>query len=245
MKKFVLILALLIALCGAAWLVLDKLAVFADGPAGGAAQAAAGARQSLGRLFSGDIEATFRDELTTIFPMKAGNLEVAAFEAAATFTHVSTRTVAGIRVGTTEVEIRVPAIYRYHIPLDDPDWSATIEPDASTARITAPAPRPSLPVAIDTARLQKREREGWYRFDGRRQMEALERSMTPRLEENAHENLERIREDARRTVAEFVRLWLVREDHWEPGRFTALTIRFADEPEAAPAGPTLELAGAE
>ena len=46
-----------------------------------------------------------------------------------------------------------------------------------------------------------------------------------------------------KTVAEFVRHWLLKEDHWRPDRFRAITVVFADEaiPDLTLAAPTLEV----
>ena len=70
-------------------------------------------------------------------------------------------------------------------------------------------------------------------------------SITPRLTSHAssdtHLNL--VREHARKTVAEFVRQWLMKEDHWREDRFRTVTVIFAEEAEADdfPAKPTLQL----
>ena len=52
-----------------------------------------------------------------------------------------------------------------------------------------------------------------------------------------------VREHARKTVAEFVRQWLMKEDHWREDRFRTIHVIFADEAKAEdhPAKPTLEL----
>ena len=52
-----------------------------------------------------------------------------------------------------------------------------------------------------------------------------------------------VRESARRTVAEFVRSWLLIEDHWREDRFRSIVVVFPDEhpPDAVFVRPTLEL----
>ena len=42
-----------------------------------------------------------------------------------------------------------------------------------------------------------------------------------------------VREECRKTVAEFVRDWLLREDHWRRDRFSRITVSFADESDSA------------
>ena len=63
-------------------------------------------------------------------------------------------------------------------------------------------------------------------------MAELERSITPMLNARAADpdHLELVRARCRRRVAEFVRTWLLREDHWRRDRFRAVAVRFEDEP---------------
>ena len=104
---------------------------------------------------------------------------------------------------------------------------------------------PTTPVAIHTDKIEKRSERGWARFNKDDQMDALMKTITPRLTSQAssdsHVNL--VREHARKTVAEFVRQWLMKEDHWREDRFRSITVIFADEEEAQdfPAKPTLQL----
>ena len=60
-------------------------------------------------------------------------------------------------------------------------------------------------------------------------------SITPMLNQRAldPDHMEMVRERCRRRVAEFVRTWLLREDHWRRDRFRAITVRFEDEPPPA------------
>jgi hypothetical protein len=52
-----------------------------------------------------------------------------------------------------------------------------------------------------------------------------------------------VRERCRLEVAEFVRSWLLLEDHWREDRFHSVTVVFADETDVEPSirPPTLEL----
>ena len=53
-------------------------------------------------------------------------------------------------------------------------------------------------------------------------------------------HIELVRERCRLRVAEFVRTWLLHEDHWRPDRFLAITVRFEDDPpQASTPGPTI------
>jgi hypothetical protein len=57
---------------------------------------------------------------------------------------------------------------------------------------------------------------------------------------NDHRRLELVRDTCRQSVAEFIRRWLENEDHWKPGKFTAINVKFATEP-VVPSSPTVQL----
>ena len=147
-----------------------------------------------------------------------------------------------IPLGTTVTEIRVPVTYRYHVRLDEP-WRLEVE--GQNCVVHAPEIRPTLPPAIDTGRMEKFSERGWLRFNEDEQMEGLERSLTGVLSERASDagHLELVRERCRVEVAEFVRSWLLVEDHWREDRFRSITVIFADDPvpRTGTLHPTLEL----
>jgi len=97
--------------------------------------------------------------------------------------------------------------------------------------VLAPPIRPSLPPAIHTAEMERRAESGWARFDKNDQLNALERSMTPTLEQRAGDraHLQLVREACRQSVAAFVRKWLMREGQWRSDRFTSIVVVFPDE----------------
>ncbi|MEM8955334.1 MAG: hypothetical protein AAGD22_14365 [Verrucomicrobiota bacterium] len=174
-------------------------------------------------------------------------LEVAIANASESFTRASSPVTyweKEIPLGTTVSEVTVPATYRFHIDLHAP-WHLSVNEDSCVVR--APPLRPSLPVAIDTSKMEKKTRSGWARFDKEENLEKLEGSLTEKLSQRAASYTERsdIREDARRSVALFVRNWLLRENQWGPGRFTDITVYFPDEspPDQNPdlPGPTITL----
>jgi hypothetical protein len=181
------------------------------------------------------ITETFLSALPTIARTPGGTLELATATSVETLARTDEKTIAWdmIYLGKTVSEISVPVTYRYHLNLRDP-WK--LEVSGNTCIVRTPAIRPSLPPAIHTDKMQKRSEAGWARFDAREQMAELERSLTPRLTRHAGDprRLALVREDCRKTVAEFVRDWLLREDHWRPGRFTGIQVIFADEPDAKP-----------
>jgi len=159
-------------------------------------------------------------------------LELASFESTETFTRKDERAILFdlIPLGTNVTEIRVPVTYRYHLQLSDA-WHLDVHGPLCLVR--APRIRPSLPPAIHTDRLERRSERGWLRGGVEQQMDELERSITPTLSARATEpaHIALVRESCRRRVAEFVRVWLLREDQWRDDRFTAVTVAFEDEPE--------------
>lgn len=189
------------------------------------------------------ITETFTSALPTFARTPGGTLELATATSVETLARTDEKTIAWdvIYLGKTISEISVPVTYRYHLVLRDP-WKLDVS--GNTCIVHAPAIRPSLPPAIHTDQMQKRSEAGWARFDAKEQMAELERSLTPRLTRHAGDprRLALVREECRKTVAEFVRDWLLREDHWRKDRFTAIQVIFADEPQDTSSPPaTLRL----
>lgn len=190
------------------------------------------------------ITETFLAAIPTLTRTPGGTLELATATATETLARSDERTIAWdmIYLGKTVSEISVPVTYRYHLQLRDA-WK--IEVTGGTCVVHAPAIRPSLPPAIHTDQMRKNSAAGWARFDAKEQMEELERSLTPRLTRYAGDvrHLALVREECRKTVAEFVRDWLVRENHWRQDRFSSIKVIFHDEPSAKPelAPPVLTL----
>lgn len=192
----------------------------------------------------GTITRTFQAAIPHIVTTGSGNLELATATQTESFRAEDNKAIFWntIPLGKTVSEIRVPVTYRYHLRLADP-W--LIEVSGQTCVVTAPQIRPSLPPAIHTDRMEKHSEAGWARFNAQMQMEELEKEMTPALNGYAlsPDHLSLVREQARKTVAEFVKTWLLKEDHWRQDRFHTIKVIFADEPSAKPEllPPTVEL----
>lgn len=181
---------------------------------------------------SGTITNTFISAIPSFSPDSGAKLELASFEAVEILRSTDELRVAWdlIPLGTTVTEIRVPVTYRYHLRFDEP-WLLEVEGQACV--VHAPSIRPTLPPAIDTGRMERYSERGWLRFNEEEQMEELERSITAALSERAGDSrhLEMVRERCRLELAEFVRSWLLHEDHWREDRFRSVTVIFADEVE--------------
>lgn len=148
-----------------------------------------------------------------------GLLEVSRIEATERFDKTFIYSVLGAEVGETTAYIRVPAVYRYHIELA-PEWE--IERTGETFRVVTPPIRPTLPVAVDFARMEKDVGGTWVLipFNRDSDLNALEREITARLAEKAASPayLKMQRDMARRTVTEFVEKWLVTQQSWKDAR---------------------------
>lgn len=157
-------------------------------------------------------------EKPIVMRTRGGLLEVATVRALERFTREDSRDFWGIDLGTTVSQIQVPVTYRFHIEMAR-EWP--IEVRGFTAIARAPAVKPSLPVAFDTTLMEKYTRAGWARFNKEENLEALQRSMTPTLAARASGDAYRglAEEAARKTIAEFITIWLLKETDWkrDPG----------------------------
>lgn len=87
-----------------------------------------------------------------------GLLEVSTVTSEERFDSTTNHTVLGVPLGKTVAQIRVPAVYRYHIPLAK-GWD--LRQSGDSLMVIAPAARPSLPVAINTAKLESFSSGTW------------------------------------------------------------------------------------
>ena len=180
-----------------------------------------------GPAASETITRQFSDYLPTVGPAD-GILETATSSVPETFTQTDSASLFNIPLGTTVSEIRVPAIYRYHIHLYDP-WKIVIS--GQICLVFAPQFQPSLPPAIVTGQMEKSTSAGWLRFDADDNLDALERSITGELETRANDKLHRdfVRESCRQSVAQFVRTWLLKTQSWPDDHFHQIVVVFPDE----------------
>lgn len=182
------------------------------------------------RFLTGQITHTFQASLPKISTSGGDILEVATLESEETFRREDARLAFWdtLYLGTTVSEIRVPVTYRYHLRLSDP-WELAARDRVCLVR--APVLRPSQPPAIHTDRMVKSTERGWARLNEVENLNELERSITPTLKVRAREpeRLNLVRETSRQAVADFVRRWLLQEDHWRHDRFSAVIVVFADE----------------
>lgn len=160
---------------------------------------------------------------------QGGLLQVSTIKSPETFQATTDHKFLGIDLGQTVTQIRVPAVFNYHVELA-PEWRVTVTGD--TVLVIAPAVAPTLPVAIDTARLEKFSSGTWSLFTGTRELDLLERSITQTLALKAStpSYLQFQREAARQTVEEFVRKWLLTQQRYQSGGRRAVRVFFSNEP---------------
>lgn len=195
---------------------------------------AAGAIAGLpGKFQSQNITDVFRENVRLITPTHGDILEVATAEREETLTRYDMKTALfnTVYLGTTISEIRVPAVYRYHVKLSD-DWKLTSR--GNTCVVVAPIIRPSLPPAIRTDKLESKTTAGWARFNAADNLTQLHKEVTPMLSQRASSpsHITEVRDASRKAVAEFVKTWLIKEDQWKEKGFTSIVVVFADEATA-------------
>lgn len=158
-----------------------------------------------------------------------GLLEIATVTVHERFKRTDTKEFWGIPLGTTVSIIQVPVTYRYHIEMAK-EWPVSII--GNTAVVRAGDVKPSLPVAIDTARMEKYTQGGWARFNKDDNLALLEKSITPELQARANDPaIRQLAIDAgRQTVREFITTWLLKEQDWQRDpRYTVVVLFPGDE----------------
>jgi len=160
-----------------------------------------------------------------------GLLEVSRIHTTEVFDATIKHSIFGVEVGETVPRIRLPAVYRYHIELA-PEWRVVRADGIFT--VVAPRVKPSLPVAVDFAGMRKDVAGTWILlpFTSTDDLDTLERSITAQLAEKAasRDYVDRQRADARETVREFARKWLVEQTRWKSAQYEDIRVLFAEEP---------------
>lgn len=176
----------------------------------------------------GPVTVVAQDE-QIIMRTKGGLLEVSSIASTETFEQATAYSALGISLGKSTAKIRVPATYRYHVELA-PEWRF-IRRD-KTFVVIAPAVKPSLPVAIDTAKLEGESSGKWSILSGNADIADLQKTITAGLGQRAASQryIDLQREHARKTVTEFVEKWVLSQDQWKSGTGYMVRVFFADEP---------------
>lgn len=170
----------------------------------------------------------FHDYCETQISGNEGNiLEVATGEETVELSRESTLKMfnKAVPFGTIKSKIIIPATFRYHIDLNG-QWDL-IE-DGNRLHVIAPSLQPSLPIAFDTAKMQKINSEGLSRFLAGSNMAELEKTITPELKTRATdpENIDRYGQEAKHSIAKFLQTWLIGEGLWKEGKYEEILVYF-------------------
>jgi len=185
-----------------------------------------------GKFSSQQIKTTFAEHLAAVRATDGNILQVGVVESTEILRREDTMKLFGdlFEVGKTVTEIRVPAVYKFEINLDEKwDVNSQISAQNSVLLIIAPSIKPSLPVAFDSERMEKFVQEDLLRFNAAEQMQALEKEITPTLNRLAAQKIDLVRDKARLAVAKFAQNWLLREQQWDAKKFSVIAVHFQDE----------------
>jgi hypothetical protein len=116
----------------------------------------------------------------------------------------------GAIFGRTISDLRVPVHYTYRVPLAA-EWR--LQARDAYLELIAPREQAKLPAAVELSKLQIHTQKGWLAPSTATHRESLLRHLGPELDARASrkEYIEAQRSEARRTVAEFARKWMVEQ----------------------------------
>ena len=172
-------------------------------------------------------------ETPIVMPTNGGQLAVAIVTAKERFTRETSRVIFGqeIPVGRTKSHVQASVTYRYHIEMEK-QWPLEIRGKVCIVR--TPAIKPTLPVAFDTATVEKYTESGWARFDKNENLKELESTITGQLQSRAvSPQYDQIVKDAsRETVKAFVSTWLLSQRRWGKEPEYRIVVLFPGESRA-------------
>lgn len=161
---------------------------------------------------------------------KGGLLQVSTLKTTEIFESSQNHQIFGLLpIGKTTTQIRVPAVFNYHIALA-PEWRVMVR--GKEFIVVAPSVAPTLPVAVDLSRLQYFSSGTWSVLTSRSQTDSLQKTITKKLETKALNPtyIQYQRATARKTVEEFVQKWLTTQAKWQEKGPYNVQVYFSDEP---------------
>lgn len=172
-------------------------------------------------------------------PTNGGQFEIATVTATETIERESSgkyRFPGGytIDLGTTYSRIRFTAVYRYHLKMANV-WQLELRPDRTCIVRTGPV-EPTLPVAFDTATLERLTTSGWARFDKNANLAELEKGVTAELARASRNHVALAMETGRPVVERWVSDWLLKYER--DGRsYRVIVVYPGEHPPPLGAGP--------
>lgn len=167
-------------------------------------------------------------DVPIVMHTSGGRLEVATVTTTEAFKlDAPPKKIVGVDMGKTSSNVQAKVVYRFHIEMAK-KWPIKIQ--GATAIVEAAEMKPTLPVAFDTATMEKQTKSGWGRFDKHENLEELERRLSPKLEERAYGYKGLALESARKSIGDFVRTWLLKEGHSQKGVAYQVHVVFPGEP---------------
>ncbi len=167
-------------------------------------------------------------DVPIVMHTSGGRLEVATVTATEAFKpDAPPKSFLGVDLGKTVSNVKAKVVYRYHIEMAK-EWPIKVQ--GTTAIVETAEIKPTLPVAFDTATMEKQTNSGWARFDKHENLDELERRLSPKLEERAYGYKGLALESARKSVGDFVRTWLMKEQHSQQAVMYQVQVVFPGEP---------------
>lgn len=173
------------------------------------------------------LSSPLTDEMM-VMRTRGGMLEVSRVRAREVFDASFAHEFLFVDFDPTATRIRVPAVYTYRIPLAK-EWK--VLRFGQDFAVVAPQVEPLLPVAVDLSKMEKHASGTWSFLTGTESLDAAQRAITRKLALKARSRayLTLQREFARKTVAEFVRKWLITQKRYENVDPDRVHVFFADE----------------
>jgi hypothetical protein len=173
------------------------------------------------------VTSPLTDEML-VMRTEGGMLEVSRVKALEVFDASFAHQFLFMDLDPTVTRIRLPAVYTYRIPLAK-EWKVLrVGEDFA---VVAPRVEPSLPVAVDLGKMEKHASGTWSFFTGTGALDQAERAITKKLAGKATSRAYVLlqRDFARKTVAEFVRKWLITQERWKDVDAGNIHVFFEDE----------------
>lgn len=207
---------MILLLGGLGALVFTQTSYFTEeGIKAGIAQVQAKYRELTGRFIEHQTHDTSSSVLFEIGKTHGDILEVASpTTIQEEFSRSDTKLAAWgwVNLGTTITEIKVPATYRFHVKLSEMEQ---ISKANGVLSVRVPKIHPTLPVAFDSQKVERKSSADWLRFDSAEQLQALEKNITPALGARAEGKLKLVQETVRQDTQRFLETWLAAQPQQE------------------------------